>query len=685
MKFDFSGYATKNGVRCSDGRTIMRDAFKEMDGKTVPVVWQHIHDDPSNVLGHALLENRKDGVYCYVKLNGTPAGQDTKNLVEHGDVNSLSIYANQLVQNGGHVMHGTIREVSVVLSGANPGALIDNVAIQHSDGSSDELEDEAIITSGRFLSHASGRVTEDDDEDDDEEPDEDEAYDEPDDADDEDEYDDEESEDEEPEDDSDDSEEDDTEDENDEGPTVEEVYNSMDDDQKAVTDFLVQQALDGKTGNEPETKQAIAQSALYHADEPTVQDVIDSMNDDQKNVLHYLIGVALEQREQNPDDEDTDTDTDSEDEEDYDSEQEGNKNMVKHNAFSDARATEEAENAMFANQLLHDALDDKNNASSLKNSILVHADNYGIKNVDVLFPEARTVTPTPEFASRKMDWVDAFVNGLRKSPFARIKSLAADITEDEARAKGYIKGKQKLNEIFSVSKRVTTPQTIYKKQKLDRDDILDITDFDVVAFLKNEMQLMMREEIARAVLVGDGREIGAEDKIDAEHIRPIWTDNELFAIHKETAAFDPATMTTEQSNTLSRSIITSMDEYEGNGTPTMYAAPATVTALLLSEDKMGRRLYNNIQDLAEALGVAAIVKVPVFRGLKRTVSGTEKNLACIIVNPTDYTLGADKGGETNFFDDFDLNVNQQLYLYETRLSGALTHPKSAIVIEAPKA
>lgn len=657
MKFDFSGYATKNNIRCSDGRTIMHDAFKEMDGKTVPLVWQHMHDNPENVLGHALLENRDNGVYCYCSLNNTPAGENVKSLLEHGDIDALSIYANQLVQNQGRVMHGVIREVSVVLAGANPGALIDNVAIQHSDGAIDELADEAVITSDDYICHASGSVEPDDSEEDD-------------------------------------SEEDDTEESGSDDKTVKDVWGTFSEDEKNVAYYMIGTASQSGNGNSE-----VAQSAFAHADDedlpsddssdeegPTVKDIWDSMSEEKKNVVYYLIGQALKNAGKSGNSESEDSASNNQNGGKSTASNEGDSSM-KHNVFENDGASDsmiglDHETAL---TLLHDAMSDTQLRGSFKDSVIAHADSYGIKDIEILFPDAKSVTQTPDFIKRRTDWVDTFVNGLHKSPFSRIKSMAADITADEARAKGYIKGKQKIEEIFGVSKRVTLPQTIYKKQKLDRDDITDITDFDVVVWVKAEMQMMLREEVGRAILIGDGRTIGAEGKINEENIRPIWTDDELYTIHKDVQAFDPNTLTTEQGSALIKTIISSMDEYEGNGTPTLFASPATITALLLLEDKIGRRLFNNLSDLASALGVAAVVKVPVLKGAHRNVSGTDKDLVGIIVNPADYLVGADKGGELNFFDDFDIDFNQYRYLYETRMSGALVHPKTAIALEAPKA
>lgn len=662
MKFDFSGYATKNNIRCSDGRTIMHDAFKEMDGKTVPLVWQHMHDNPENVLGHALLENRDNGVYCYCSLNDTPAGENVKSLLEHGDIDALSIYANQLVQNQGKVMHGVIREVSVVLAGANPGALIDNVAIQHSDGAIDELADEAVITSDDYICHTSGTV----------EPEDDLAH--ADSA----------------------PEEEGSDDSGSEDKTIKDVWDTFSDDEKNVAYYMIGTAAQSGGSDVSEA----AQSAFSHADNsedvpaddssegdgPTVKDVWDAMSEEKKNVVYYLVGQALKNKGKSGDGESEDSASNNQNGGKSTASNEGDSSM-KHNVFendgaSDSMTGLDHETAL---TLLHDAMTDTQLRGSFKDSVIAHAGTYGIDNIEILFPDAKSVTQTPDFIKRRTEWVDTFVNGLHKSPFSRIKSLAADITADEARAKGYIKGNQKIEEIFGVSKRVTTPQTIYKKQKLDRDDIIDITDFDVVVWLKAEMQLMLREEVARAVLIGDGRTVGAEDKINEDNIRPIWTDDELYTIHKDVDAFDPNTLTTEQGSALIKTIIASLDDYEGNGTPTLFASPATVTALLLLEDKIGRRLFNNLSDLASALGVAAVVKVPVFKGASRTVNNAEKDLVGIIVNPADYFVGADKGGELNFFDDFDIDFNQYKYLYETRMSGALVHPKTAIALEAPKA
>jgi HK97 family phage prohead protease len=559
MEADFSGYATKAGLKCTDGRTIMPDAFKHNDGAQVPLVWQHGHTDPNNVLGHAKLENRSDGVYAYCFLNDTPSGQNAGKLVKHGDINALSIYANKLIEKGQAVFHGSIKEVSLVLSGANPGALIDNVNIAHSDGDIEILDDEAIIYTGLTLEHSDEDADED----------------------------------------------------------------------------------------------------LEHADEPTVQDIYDSMTEDQKQVLHFMVGAALQA--------DAGDIQQSDESEDVLTHQEGT-DMTR-NVFDQNGAKTNADGRP---HLTHDQLqsivEDAKKRGSFKEAFLAHAVTYGIENIDYLFPDAKNVMDSPEFISRRMEWVTGVINGARKSPFSRIKSMSADITHDEARAKGYVKATMKKEEFFALSKRITTPTTIYKKQKLDRDDIIDITDLDVVAWLKAEMRVMLDEEIARAVLIGDGREIDDEDKIIETYIRPIAHDDDFYA-HKVVI---PANTT---GDALVEAIVRARPAYRGTGNPTMYCTEGMLTDLLLVKDKMGRRLYPTQSELASALRVSNIVTVPVMED-QSTDGG---DLLAILVNMSDYTLGADKGGAISFFDDFDIDYNQYKYLYETRLSGALTKYKTALV------
>ena len=563
--FDFSGYATRNDLRCSDGRTIRSGAFVDNDGGTVPLVWQHGHNSPDNVLGHALLENRNDGVYCYAKFNNGEQAKTAKELVKHGDVDSLSIFANKLTQRGGDVLHGNIVEVSLVLSGANPGARIDNVSLQHSDGSIEEL-DEAVIFTGLELSHA-----------------------------------------------------DETEEDN--------------------------------------SKEADV------ADEETVADVLNTLTDKQKDAVYYVIGQAIEDAQQ--DDTDDTDDTDKEE-------------AMHSNIFEGDDTLKGTDDEIaLAHSAVVDALEDarSHNLSSFKDAFLQHAGTYGIDNIEVLFPDARTVTDEPTFIKRRTDWVSGVLNDAKHSPFSRIKSIHADITDDKARALGYTKGNRKKEEVFKLLKRVTTPTTVYKKQKFDRDDLIDITDLNVVAWVKKEMRLMLDEEIARALLIGDGRDISSQDKINEENIRPIWKDDSLYAIkillEKKVVGED-----------LVDAFIKSFADYEGTGAPKLYTTQTIVTELLLLKDKIGRRLYETKASLAAALGVSEIVEVPVMKGAARdTKKNGKADLVGIIVNLADYTIGADKGGEVNMFDDFDIDFNQFKYLLETRISGALTQPKTAIVIE----
>ena len=582
-KYDFSGWATRANLKCSDGRTIMKDAFAEDNGKTVPLVWNHQHNDPLNVLGHALLENRGDeGVYAYCSFNDTEAGKEAKKLVEHGDVSALSIYANKLKQQGGNVLHGAIREVSLVLAGANPGAYIDSI-MSHGE----ESDEEAVIFTGEDI----------------------------------------------------------------------EMYHADEDKKSEKTD-------------EGETKTMAEEAKKPEAEdkEETVQEVFDTLSEKQKTVVYAIIGQALEDAGVK-DETETKTETKSEGEED-----------MKHNVF---------ENDTKDNTLIHD---DKGNAlthsdveaifsdakryGSLKDSTLAH----GITNIDYLFPEAQTVGDVPTLITRDMDWVSKLMTKVHRSPFSRIKSILANITEDEARAKGYIKGNLKKEEVFSLLKRSTTPTTIYKKQKLDRDDIVDITDFDVVSFLKAEMRTMLDEEIARAVLVGDGRLASSDDKINEQNIRPIWTDADLYTI-KYKVTFDSNATADQKAKAFIRAAVKSRKEYKGSGNPILFTTEDMLTDCLLIEDSMGRVIYETVDKLKTALRVSDIVTVPVMEGLSRTAGSDTMNLMGLIVNPNDYNVGADKGGAVNMFDDFDIDYNQQKYLIETRCSGALTKPYSAIALE----
>lgn len=580
MKYDFSGWATKNNIKCSDGRTILRDAFKHNDGQTVPLVWNHQHNESANVLGHAVLENREEGVYAYCTFNDTEAGKNAKLLVEHGDVTALSIYANQLKQNGSNVMHGTIREVSLVLAGANPGAFIDSI-IRHGEF----CEDEAVIYTGENLSleHADQKPSDKDD--------------------------------------------------------------KAGEDDKG----------DGKVeGNK----------------EKTIKDVVDSMSEEQKNVLYALVGQALEGKEM----------AQSAIEENNNIEDGGEQEM-KHNVF-EGRETDKKD------VLSHDAMEtifkDAKRYGSLKESFLAHAENYGIKDIEWLFPDAKNVNMPPDFIKRDDSYVQKVMRGVHHVPFSRIKSMHADITADQARAKGYIKGKLKKEEVFTLLKRTTSPTTIYKKQKLDRDDVIDITDFDVVAWLKMEMRMMLDEEIARAILVGDGRLSSDDDKINEMCIRPIATDADLYCVKAKVSVAAAATED-EIAKAFIRTVIKSRKEYKGSGSPTLFTTEDILTNCLLLEDKNGRIIYDTVEKLATALRVKEIVTVEVMEGAKTKVEEQEKPLMALMVNLVDYYVGADKGGAVNMFDDFDIDYNQQKYLMETRCSGALVKPFSAIAVALDKA
>ena len=592
MKYDFSGYATRNDLKCSDGRTIRAGAFKECNGKIVPLVWQHQHGDPMNVLGHALLEEKSDGMYAYCSFNETEPAKQAKQLVLHGDVNQLSIYANKLVQKSGDVLHGAIREVSLVIAGANPGAMIDNIAMAHGE---DGESDEAVIYNDDFIDNLGGE-TED----------------------------------------------------------VEDSIEHSEEENEEVIEHA-------ESEDKQEEKKMAEDSG---AKEKTVQDVIDTMNEEQKKVMMYLVGVAAEKGGEK------------------ETEDEGEKEM-KHNVFDNSEEyTGAADQPELTHSQIETIINDGKKYGSLRDSFLAHADDYGIKDIDWLFPEAKNFTDKPEFISRKMEWVSTVMSGVHKSPFSRIKSMFADITEDEARAKGYIKGNLKKEEVFSLLKRTTTPTTIYKKQKLDRDDIIDITDFDVVAWIKAEMRVMLDEEIARAILVGDGRLASDDDKINEDNIRPIWKEADLFCLKKEVTvgADDDAT-----AKNFIKAAIKARKDYRGSGNPVLFTTEDNLTDILLLEDSIGHKLYKTEAEVATAMRVSKIVTVPVMENLTRQVTKSgntyTNTLMGIIVNLNDYNVGADKGGAISMFDDFDIDYNQQKYLIETRCSGALTKPYSAIVLE----
>lgn len=565
MEADFSGYATKAGLVCSDGRTIMPDAFKHQDSMRVPLVWQHGHKDPENVLGHAILENRQDGVYAYAFFNKSAKAAHARELVEHKDINQMSIWANELIQRGKNVFHGAIREVSLVLSGANPGALIENVTIRHADGESVDLEDEAIIYTGLELEHSD-------------------------------------------------------------------------------------------KSSEKEIEHADGEAS--GGSDKTVQDVYDSLTDEQKQVVHFMIGSAVEEVQ-------AEMKQDNLGDDDANDNSKGNE--MKHNVF-EGKDSDDKPSYTLSHADIQGIVADATKLGSLKEAVEGFALAHGIDDIDILFPDAKAVDAVPEWIKRRTEWVGEFLGATRKSPFSRIKTLSADLTFEEARAKGYVKGALKKEEWFGISKRVTTPTTVYKKQKLDRDDIVDITDFDVVAWLKAEMRVMLDEEIARAGLIGDGRDVAHEDKVNEQNIRPIATDHELFVTTLNVNLDDASSSIAE----LVDALVENRRFYKGTGLPTMYTSEIYIAKILQLKDTLGRRIYKTLDEFATEVRVAKVVAVEVMED--------EPDLVCILVNPVDYVYGATRGGEVSMFDDFDIDYNQYKYLIETRLCGALTKLKSAIVV-----
>lgn len=565
-KFDFSGWATRNNLKCSDGRTIIKDAFMHNDGQTVPLVWNHQHNDPFNVLGHALLENREEGVYAYCTFNDTEQGQNAKNLVEHGDVCALSIYANQLKQQGSNVLHGVIREVSLVLAGANPGAFIDSV-VAHGE----ESDEEAVIFTGEEIS-------------------------------------------------------------------LEHAY-------KTEPEKKEEPKEESKEGSEKESE--------TKEGEKTLEEAFNAFNKEQKDVVYAIVGAVLKDK----------YDTDDADENEK---SEGGNSTMKQNAFDPVENTEK----VLSHDAMNTILGDAKRFGSLKESVIQHSEEYGIENIDWLFPEAKSLNNPPEFVKRTPSvWVDVVMKGVHHTPFSRIKSMFANITADEARAKGYVKGSRKVEEVFGLLKRTTTPTTIYKKQKLDRDDINDITDFDVVAWLKAEMRGMLDEELARAFVFGDKRNSLSPDKINETNIRPIISDDDFYTIKKTVTVASGE----DTAHAIIKAAVKAQDDYQGSGDLTAFFAVGTVTDMLLLEDAQGHRMYKDVSELALAMNVNRIVKVP--------ASVIPEGHYGVIVDLNDYNVGADKGGAINMFDDFDIDYNQEKYLIETRCSGALTKPYSAIALK----
>lgn len=599
MKYDFAGWATRNDIECGDHRVIRQDAFKDDDGKKVPLVWMHQHNSVDNVLGHAMLENRPEGVYAYGTFNDTEAGQNAKKMVMNGDVNALSIYANKLKQRGHDVLHGAIREVSLVLAGANPGAYIETV-LAHSE----DQDEEAIVYSGE---------------------------------------------------------------------TLELAHVDMAMAKKPEVDQTPKPA--SKGDNMAISNTNAAKPAANSADDKTIQDVIDTMTEEQKNVLYALVGMAAEGQ----------GDTDEEDED------------MKHNLFEGDTEDDSFAHGVDFSEIVRDA----KRYGSMKEAfiqhdledmtiddVLQHDGTYGITPISDLFPDYKNVTSTPGFVTDDMNWVPKVMGSVSHTPFARIKTIFADITADDARAKGYLKGNQKKEEVFTLLKRTTDPQTVYKKQKLDRDDVVDITDFDVIAWLKGEMRMKLDEELARAFLVGDGRDASSDDKINPLHIRPIWTDEDFYTI-KADIELDANATEDDTAKAVIRAAIKARKDYKGSGNPSFYCTEDMLTTMLLLTDNEGRDLYESVEKLAQKLRVKEIVTVPAMEGLTRSTTGDNAKtytLKGIVVNLADYNVGADKGGAVNLFDDFDIDYNAQKYLIETRCSGALIKPYSAIAVETfPKA
>lgn len=563
MKYDFCGYATKNDLKCADGRIIRENAFKDCDGETVPLVWSHQHAEATNVLGHALLENRKDGVYVYGSFNESTPGKHAKVLVDHGDIKSLSIFANRLVQNGPNVTHGVIREVSLVYAGANPGAYIEARDIEHSEDMVEFYDDEAIIYSGE--------------------------------------------------------------------------------------DFeLKHEDTESEVNEENE-------EIIEHADdeEKTIGDIFETMTEEQKNAVYYMLGKVAENAEE-------DEDNESEEE------------TVKHNAFDGMND----ENTLAHDEMMAAIEDAKNSHGSMKESFIAH----GIEQIDVLLPDAKLVSQNPEMIARPNTWVAKVWNAVKKSPFARIKSVAADVTKDDARARGYVKGNKKEEEVVELLRRVTTPQMVYKLQKMDREDVIDIVDIDIIAWLKAEMRMMLDEELSRAIIVGDGRSVDSKDKIKTDNIRPIYGDADTYTIYR-TVEYSESAAREDRADALIDQALLARKDYMGSGNPNMYAPTDVINDMLLARDKIGHRLYRNLSELAEVLRVNEIIEVPVMEKVTRSNGGKTMEVLALIVNLTDYTIGADKGGEVSLFDDFDIDYNQYEYLIETRCSGALTKPYSAIALE----
>lgn len=638
MDYDFGGWATRNNIECSDGRVIMKDAFKQNDGQKVPLVWNHQHDDPNEVLGHALLENREEGVYAYCKFNDTDSGRQAKALVVNGDVDKLSIYANKLKSQMNNVVHGCIREVSLVLAGANPGAFIDSV-ITHSDESGDEEEaviytdeDLEIITDKNEVSEES-KAQEENPENNKNES----EKSEPENSEKDNSSNNEESSQEE-------SESDDEVEHSDKSMDVEDVFADLKDDDKNVIYSLIGEV--EKTGK-------------VNANNEKFVKVFEGLTDEQQEMVYALVGKAADEYDNKNKDN-----------------KEGEKEIMKHNVFEN----EEKNDTLVHSEIIADALADAKKYGSMRESFLEHAAANNIQNIDYLFPEAKELNTPPVVIKDNEEWVNVIMNSVRRSPFSRVKTTFAKMDETTARAKGYIKGKMKADIALSLLKRVTTPTTVYIKNTMDRDDVIDITDFDVVAWLKGEMRSQLNKELALAMLLGDGRNVSDDNKINEQNIRPIVSDDNLYTIKYEIKSgrdYKNTGNSASDNDSLYKGIIRgaikSRKEYKGSGKPTFFTTEDILTDLLLIEDQNGRVIYDSIEKLATAMRVSKIVTVPEME--------SRTDIYGVIVNFNDYTAGADKGGHIGMFDDFDIDYNQMKYLMETRMSGALTVPYSAIVLK----
>ena len=655
MKYDFSGYASKNDVLCDDGRVIKANAFADMDGEVVTLVYGHDHKNLPNVVGHAMLENRPDGVYCYGTLNReTEGGKLALSLIKNGDIRSLSIYANKLKQKGREVVHGVIREVSLVISGANKGAKIDTVLAHGFDGENDTVvqifagDENPIIHSDAESEYEESLMHSSDNESAIEK----------------------------------------------DGEWLEHTVASMNDDQKEAMKIMM--------GLIAEQVEQSYQESSKQEEEPVKHSSLFSIFDSDDTLAH-------KSKEKDDEDEDKEESNDKKEDEEEDDLTESNgteevfvsdeiveeelkkqknithsfeegENAMKHNVFEPEYGTENGVVEIDQVQACKAIMTDAQKFGSLKDSFMAHSGDYGIDDIEMLFPNAKNYTQKPQFIKRRTEWVSVVIDGVRPSPFSRIKTIFADITEDDARAKGYIKGNRKMEEVFTLLKRETNPTTIIKKQKIDRDDVIDITEFDVIVFIKEEMRIMFDEEVARAILVGDGRATLSPDKIKEDCVRPIWKDDDLFTI-KKAIAVTANTTDEARAESLITAIIKAHKQYRGSGKPTLFVSPDLLADMLLIKDGIKRPMYTSIDQLKNVLRVSDIVEVPIFEGLSRLDGNDTKYLAALMVNLNDYRTGRDKGGEINFFDDFDIDFNQQKYLMESRMSGALVLPYSAVAFE----